>query len=1282
MKKIVKTALSIILATAILLTQASVFAVTLIDSPQKIPVSDVFVMAEDVSKRGEFEKHYLCSDGTFIVASYAEAIHYKNENGEWVDIDNQVSYNALTQSYRAGNQTFSAEFASISDTSKLVTMKSGEHIISWGLTTDKSASSQTMVKSATSTSVSAEAVITPSVTLKNSVASTKNSKALVTDEETFKLEKVSGGIAYDKIIAGSPEISVDYSVYYNKIEEDIYINSKTDVKSISMNLSVGTLVARKNADNSVSLLDDEGEPEYTIGVPYMEDASGEILNKIKVTVSQSGSNCVITYTPDEAWLNSDERVYPILLDPSITTREYSSNIVDTYVYEGNSENHSSERKNIVGIKSSKIHRTFIKITNLPAIDPSMPVIGATLTLTLPSGTSSGRTAALYKLNSDWTPSTITYANQPSFTEADKIGTCPFNASTAKFVFDLTADFASMYNDFLAGVNYGYVLKYDDESKTDPDYNSTYGMEQTTVAYRPLFTVTYGYSLPTELSAGGVYAFQNLGTGAYITVHNGTDANDVNVYQKSTLPANLGTNQTFKLEYVSSTGAYRLRAMCSSDANGRVLDIVKSGGYVNDGGNVQIYNPTDSLANEWFLIGAGLTTFRIIPRTNMSLSLTACPGGDGTSAGTTPTSAGNVYVATTDSNSDYQEWYIRDMSTNTVVSSGGNYGGISNGTYYINNSYTGKYMYRSPRMEYIDGKSGLISELGNKIRWTIAYVEDGAYTIRSVEDPTLFIVPDDLIGRIVLDPLPDGNDIPDKYLWVISTAMGGGVKIRNVATGEYLYSSGETTNLGETLPSTSSENYDKYVWRMANVNVLNERPELREISVLDFQMLSNDAQPLDIMLSSSKALWTSGQDFRIAFKNNVTLSSDKKLTISVPGTYEIALVHKPTNLRTEFNVTVVPLLESPDDLLPSGQTRTRLIELRRAINDVENSCAQGKIDQNVRNIIVEELNNQSNIVRADYIVVGDNIFSDYAYAALGGDSDSLSPFPEDISYSGSNPVTGLEIVVLQRAMEVLGYYEPGPEGYGTYDYDTYYSAQQVPNMLFNNKFTSLSCIQLFNDSTKSVRTFEELSSLNQLRVLHNVVADAVAVKVDGTSSMSANRINNGNYNGTYYGYADVLKDTGLRTYVWEIKRDRERYFSPAQHIGISQIRRYISASTLYDQNFTRPLVGGYRIPAFCFRYEDKMIYVRPAPQLFDVSDALVLYDKEARDGIEYAYEEVLSEVPEPTYNAVKLSHTPEIDTETLGNVVIGGLVIFGATLFAYTIVSTGGFILLPVAIFIG
>lgn len=206
----------------------------------------------------------------------------------------------------------------------------------------------------------------------------------------------------------------------------------------------------------------------------------------------------------------------------------------------------------------------------------------------------------------------------------------------------------------------------DESKTDPDWNSFYSTDYTShTSYRPLLTVTYSYSLPTGLSNGGIYSFQNVGSNSIMNVHNGTNANDTNVYQINTSPSSATNAQKFKLDYVSSMDCYYLRAMCSSSGTNRVLDIVKSDGFVEDGGNVQIYKPVDDLAQYWLIIHLGGGEFLLLPRTNANLALTTYGNSNGTSGGQTSTSAGNIFVSYYNG-SDYQKWKIYDHSSSGYI----------------------------------------------------------------------------------------------------------------------------------------------------------------------------------------------------------------------------------------------------------------------------------------------------------------------------------------------------------------------------------------------------------------------------------------------------------------------------------------------------------------------------------------------------------------------------------------------------------------------------------------
>ena len=53
---------------------------------------DAYITVEDESKRGVFEKHYVLSDGSFVALSYAEAIHYLDDDGVWKEVDNELTY--------------------------------------------------------------------------------------------------------------------------------------------------------------------------------------------------------------------------------------------------------------------------------------------------------------------------------------------------------------------------------------------------------------------------------------------------------------------------------------------------------------------------------------------------------------------------------------------------------------------------------------------------------------------------------------------------------------------------------------------------------------------------------------------------------------------------------------------------------------------------------------------------------------------------------------------------------------------------------------------------------------------------------------------------------------------------------------------------------------------------------------------------------------------------------------------------------------------------------------
>ena len=151
--------------------------------------------------------------------------------------------------------------------------------------------------------------------------------------------------------------------------------------------------------------------------------------------------------------------------------------------------------------------------------------------------------------------------------------------------------------------------------------------------------------PTStIISGTVYNIVNANSGKYLNVHYGYDSNGTNVYQWT---ADGSDEQQFRVVYDSASASYKIYAMCSSNGTNRVLDIERNGAAVAAGQNVEIWTPVDPTAQNWTLTNMGNGYFKISPKANTSLALTAYGTSNGTGSGRTSTSAGNVYLSVYD-----------------------------------------------------------------------------------------------------------------------------------------------------------------------------------------------------------------------------------------------------------------------------------------------------------------------------------------------------------------------------------------------------------------------------------------------------------------------------------------------------------------------------------------------------------------------------------------------------------------------------------------------------------
>ncbi len=601
------------------------------------------IVSEDVSKRGENEKHFLCEDGSYIAVAYADAVHEKNEQDEWIEIDNTLALenNRIENNSDNFRISFSETANPAADLSpnadellnnstadnsesQLVSMESGEHRLSWSLSATSMLNlSQKeelnrqgiLLETQETSSLTAEQMdgfigALPAKQLyQHSLSSLSEAEieqtslpSNPTNHDIITNLKNTSSILYRNALGN--DVDLQYTVNPGRIKEDIIINERGTFVSYTMNLDTDGLTAVLNDDNSVSFLDIENQVTFTISAPYMYDSADTESYDIDVDLIQNGNNCTISFTPDSDWLNDNERVYPITIDPETHSTDTTSDFLqDTYVENTISTNYGTAQKLYCGYRNNIKNRTYIKFKKFPTqIAPASSIVGASVVLTFYSGTRTRKPFSLYQITgADWGEYTLHGTNQPTFTSTKLQDNSDNNLTTLTFN---NADVKDYVCKYYAGVNnnYGFVVCYTTE--VSDDYNSFYSREKGN-GLAPYLSVTY-YE-PANI-ADGTYYVRNKHSGHYLDAANSGGAG-ANVSQYGFHGA---TNQQwiFKKQTANNTfkGYYRI----SPGYNTNLYLDVANGNAANST-NIQVYTRTESNAQHWTIIDNGNGTYRLMSK---------------------------------------------------------------------------------------------------------------------------------------------------------------------------------------------------------------------------------------------------------------------------------------------------------------------------------------------------------------------------------------------------------------------------------------------------------------------------------------------------------------------------------------------------------------------------------------------------------------------------------------------------------------------------------------------
>lgn len=435
-------------------------------------------MFEDVNLREEDVKHFRLEDGSFVAAQYEKPVHYLDEDGVWKDIDNTLLSDGSEYSTSNARIKFAEK---IIGNEVLVTVHDGNRKIAMSL---DGAIKKTQGK-----------------VIKQNVDDDNFTEL----QKMMTLDNLSSEILYEDILKS---VDVQYIIESYDMKENIIVKEKTGNYTYSFTLQLNNLVAELNENGDVVISDPSSEDvAYVIPAPIAYDATGEYIESADIyyTLNKIGNKTYnLVVTVDSDWMEADERVYPIVVDPSI--KDDSSVVTDLYI---NSSSKSSSYSTSSYLQVSETRISYWKSDALPTIPHSAYISEAQISLWAYS--TYGNYVGAYQVLSAW-DSTLTWnktiAMDPEGSLSSEL--LDYNCinsesgSIEKFTWNITELAREWYD---GTDNHGVAFRIVDETTSTGSIQFR-SNEYSNAAYRPSLIISYRDM--KGLESYWSYASQNIG----------------------------------------------------------------------------------------------------------------------------------------------------------------------------------------------------------------------------------------------------------------------------------------------------------------------------------------------------------------------------------------------------------------------------------------------------------------------------------------------------------------------------------------------------------------------------------------------------------------------------------------------------------------------------------------------------------------------------------------------------------------------------------------------------
>ena len=450
-----------------------------------------FFVTEVTDLRTENVKHFDNGDGTYEAVSYGTAVHRKDANGEWQDIDN-----TLTLREDRGVERYVSSDARIS----FAPAASGDGAI-WSLS--ENGYSVSLSLSDANLRAGAGADVRNHATRAEQIAAAKKAD----DREAVLRVDNSTSIVYRNVLSG---VDLEYVLSGNDVKETILVQTVCENYDYSFKLSLSGLIPKETEYGAILLCDVEnGETVYVIPAPYMTDAKYEYSDAVSYRLTDLGKGeYEIVVSADDEWINDPERAFPVAIDPTVTNQ--NSSLWDSYTdYSTPNTNYGSSATLWV----SNYWITYLQF-GLPYIPNGASLNTAYLYVSYYYNVTDGSlTANAYQVLGSWSETQITYNNAPQIASTES-ASATMTASTdvtsstpGTAIFSIANLVRNWYG--APSTNYGVAIR-----RASGDNMSVILKSREASAGRAYLSINY------YVDAGivdGIYQIKNAASGKYLTV---------------------------------------------------------------------------------------------------------------------------------------------------------------------------------------------------------------------------------------------------------------------------------------------------------------------------------------------------------------------------------------------------------------------------------------------------------------------------------------------------------------------------------------------------------------------------------------------------------------------------------------------------------------------------------------------------------------------------------------------------------------------------------------------